>query len=76
MSATLPRVAHVHHERILRHVDELPPLGDAILDAAPGDLAGRLGTTVAFLEVTLLPHVEAAERALYPELERMLQNRH
>jgi hypothetical protein len=24
----------------------------------------------------LVPHMDAAERALYPELERMLQNRH
>jgi hypothetical protein len=29
-----------------------------------------------FLTSTLIPHVDAAERALYPELERMLQNRH
>jgi hypothetical protein len=29
-----------------------------------------------FLTATLIPHVDAAERALYPELERMLQNRH
>jgi hemerythrin-like domain-containing protein len=29
-----------------------------------------------FLTATLIPHVDAAERTLYPELERMLQNRH
>jgi hemerythrin-like domain-containing protein len=30
----------------------------------------------AFLTSTLLPHIDAAERTLYPELERLLQNRH
>ncbi len=31
---------------------------------------------VAFLDGLLIPHLEAAEHTLYPELERMLQNRH
>ena len=30
----------------------------------------------AFLTGTLIPHIDAAERTLYPELERILQNRH
>ena len=37
---------------------------------------GRAEETSAFLTGTLCPHVDAAERSLYPELERMLQNRH
>jgi len=32
--------------------------------------------TGEFLNGTLLPHIDAAERTLYPELERMFQNRH
>ena len=35
-----------------------------------------MDATSAFLNDLLLPHMEAAERTLYPELERMLQNRH
>ena len=31
---------------------------------------------VAFLSGTLMPHIDAAERTLYPELERMFQNQH
>ena len=45
-----------------------------------GDAGGRSGPTstscATFLTGPLLPHVEAAEQTLYPELERMYQNRH
>ena len=73
---TLPRVAHEHHERLLAHVDRLPELGDRILTAAPDELRSAVNEMSEFLAATLIPHVDAAERTLYPELERMLQNRH
>jgi hemerythrin-like domain-containing protein len=78
MIGTLPRTAHEHHERILAVVDRLPALGDALV----GDLADqeRLHREIAevrdFMVGSLLPHVAATEAALYPDLERMLQNRH
>jgi hemerythrin-like domain-containing protein len=75
MTHTLPQVTHEHHERILRHVDRMPATADLLLvDAATA--VAQLDGIVFFLNDTLLPHVAAAETALYPELERMFQNRH
>jgi iron-sulfur cluster repair protein YtfE (RIC family) len=78
MIGTLPRSAHDHHERILATVDRLPTLGDALLaDIADQDRLHReLREVRDFMVGSLLPHVEAAEAALYPSLERILQNRH
>lgn len=76
MIATLPGVAHEHHERLRRHVDRLPALGDMVGRGPLDPLRTELDAALAFLVGTLIPHVEATERTLYPELERMLQNRH
>lgn len=76
MIQTLPRVAHEHHEVLIRHVDQMPEVGDALLDAEGPEVRRRATEMSTFLTTTLIPHVDAAERALYPELERMLQNRH
>lgn len=76
MTQTLPQVAHEHHERILRRVDQLPAIADGLLTSKAGDIPQGLHETSTFLTGTLIPHVDAAERTLYPEMERMLQNRH
>ncbi|HEX5589942.1 MAG TPA: hemerythrin domain-containing protein [Candidatus Limnocylindrales bacterium] len=76
MTHTLPQVGHEHHERIIQAVDTLPGLGDRVLTAAPAEVHRDLDAMADFLTTTLLPHVDAAEAALYPELERMFQNRH
>jgi hypothetical protein len=76
MTNTLPRVAHEHHERLIRHVDTMPVTGDLILAASEADLGPRLDELGEFLTGTLLPHMDVAEPTLYPELERLLQNRH
>ncbi len=76
MIGTLPGVAHEHHERLMRHVDQLPALGDLIGSAPVAVLRTQVDEALTFLSGTLIPHMEAAERTLYPELERMLQNRH
>jgi hemerythrin-like domain-containing protein len=76
MIATLPGVAHEHHERLMRHVDKLPAIGDLIGSAPLADLRPRVDEAATFLTGLLIPHMEAAEHTLYPELERMLQNRH
>jgi hypothetical protein len=73
---TLPQAAHDHHERLLEHVNRIPADADALLTATPDAALASIRETRAFLTGTLLPHMEAAERALYPELERMFQNRH
>jgi len=76
MIQTLPQVAHEHHEVLLHHVNLMPEVGDVILEADGADVRRRADEMSTFLTATLIPHVDAAERTLYPELERMLQNRH
>ncbi len=76
MTASLPQVSHEHHDRLMHHVDTMPLVGDQLGVASVAELRPRVDDVAAFLNGLLLPHMEAAERALYPELERMFQNRH
>jgi iron-sulfur cluster repair protein YtfE (RIC family) len=76
MTQTLPQVAHEHHERLLHRVNGMPEIADNLLTAKTEDAVRGLDDLSAFLTGTLVPHVDAAERTLYPELERMFQNRH
>ncbi|MGZ8436926.1 MAG: hemerythrin domain-containing protein [Candidatus Limnocylindrales bacterium] len=76
MTETLPRVAHEHHERLLQDVNRMPETGDLLMTGDAVAVRRAAHETDTFLSGTLIPHVDAAERSLYPELERMLQNRH
>lgn len=76
MTTTLPRVTHEHHERLMVHVDHLPEIAEMLLAAPVEELEPRLDEVNELLNGLLLPHLEAAEANLYPELERLLQNRH
>ena len=76
MASPLPAVAHEHHERLLHRIDGMPALGDRIGSAPAAELASEVDSLTDFLSGTLLPHVDAAERTLYPELERLFQNQH
>jgi iron-sulfur cluster repair protein YtfE (RIC family) len=79
MSETLVHsapVAQLHHERLLRHVDKLPQIADLLDRGSPDEFRAALDEACDFLSELLLPHMEAAEKAIYPELERMMQNRH
>ena len=76
MTASLPHVAHEHREHLLRQIDRMPETGDMLGTASPAEIRGRLDETYVFLTEVLIPHIEAAERELYPELERMLQSVH
>ncbi len=52
-------------------------MADALLTEKPDEALKRASPRCASSSTgTLLPHMEAAERALYPQLERMFQNRH
>ena len=73
---TLPHVAHEHHERLMARIEEMPAVGKAILDAPAEELHAKLAELDGWLNGLLLPHMDAAEATLYPELERMMQNRH
>ncbi len=76
MTPSLPRVAHEHHERLMQHVEEMPAIGATMLSAPIEELRPRLLEVDEWLTGLLIPHLDAAERTLYPELERMLQNQH
>jgi hypothetical protein len=76
MTSSLPRVAHEHHARLMQTVDLMPALGDAILGGKPDDLKTPIVEMDRFLSGVLVPHLDSAEATLYPELERMMQNRH
>lgn len=76
MTATLPTIVHEHHAHLLTHIDRMPSIGDAIGVASGTGLAASIDALTGFLEGTLVPHFDAAERAIYPELERLLQNQH
>jgi hemerythrin-like domain-containing protein len=76
MTASLPQVSVEHHDRLMRHVDVMPAVGDLVGAAPAADLRPRVDEIADFLDGLLLPHMEASEQTLYPELERMLQNRH
>jgi iron-sulfur cluster repair protein YtfE (RIC family) len=75
MPSPLPTVAGEHQARLIAHVDRMPAIGDRI--GVPGDVAAdELAELLTFLTGTLQPHMVTAEQTLYPELERLLQNRH
>jgi len=76
MTQTLPQVSREHNERLLLHVNQLPAMADLILTSKTEEVWRTVAEMSAFLAGTLVPHVDAAERTLYPELERMFQNRH
>ena len=76
MSASLPQVADEQHERLTHQLDAMTSVGDLVGSTPVAELRPRIAETAAFLTELLVPHMEAAERTLYPELERMLQNRH
>lgn len=66
------KVGHQHHAELLPHVDELRLLADE-LAGLTGDLVReRLGERLAFIDEQLIPHMEMAERTLYPELDQLL----
>ncbi|MGO9179080.1 MAG: hemerythrin domain-containing protein [Candidatus Limnocylindrales bacterium] len=73
---TLPKTSHAHHDRLLHEVDRMPAVGDMIGRAPIDELRTSVDGMAASLTDLLIPHMEAQEAALYPEFERILQNRH
>ncbi|MGZ6256207.1 MAG: hemerythrin domain-containing protein [Candidatus Limnocylindria bacterium] len=76
MTASLTHVSLEHHERLTHHLDSMPAVADLVGSAPVAELRPRVAELAAFLTGLLLPHMDAAEKTLYGELERMLQNRH
>jgi hemerythrin-like domain-containing protein len=68
---------HEHHERIIAMLDGLPALADMRDERPrPGRFEERFNSVYAFITGTLKPHMGVVEGTLYPELDRLMQNRH
>lgn len=71
----LPIAGRLHHAELTEIIDALPPLA-AELDAPQPGLSVRLVDAYDRIADQVVPHMEQAETTLYPQLERLLQNRH
>ncbi len=68
---------HEHHERINTMLDGLPVLADMLDERPrPARFEDRYRTVYATVAGTLLPHIGSVEVTIYPELDRLMQNRH
>ena len=76
MTGSLEHVAHAHGEHMRGQIDRMPGVGDMVGTATRAELRARLDEMHTFLTEVLIPHMEATEATLYPELERMFQNVH
>ena len=73
---TLTEAERRHTLQLMTEIDRLPALGDGIEHAPVEEIETRLRQLNEFLTGVLLPHAEAQEKTLYPQMERILQNRH
>ena len=73
----LPQTGHEHHEVIREHIDRLPALADMLEQRpVPEAFAPQFAAECDFMTGTLLPHIAVVEENVYPQLERLQQNRH
>jgi hypothetical protein len=68
------KIGHRHHTELLPHVDALRVLADDIEQADGSVLRARLDTELRFIRQQLVPHMEMAERTLYPQLQQLLED--
>ncbi len=73
---SLPETSERHDALMMRHVDALPALAETIDTVRPEAFAARFAQEVRWLTEQMQPHIEAVESSLYPQLERLMQNRH
>jgi hypothetical protein len=73
---SLTRTGHEHHDRLLPSVDRLPVLAGMIGCDQYAEFRAGFEEVHAVVVGRLLPHIEAIERTLYGELERLMEGRH
>ncbi len=71
----LPIAGRLHHAELSEIIDALPALADELDVPQPG-LSVRLVDAYDRIADQVVPHMEQAETTLYPQLERLMQNRH
>jgi iron-sulfur cluster repair protein YtfE (RIC family) len=76
MTLSLPHAAREQLAGLMGEIDAIPAMADSLMAATADEARASLAATRMFLTGTLLPHMEASEQTIYPELERMFQNRH
>jgi len=72
--STLAETVHEHHDQLVPRVDDLLETARLVGTASCEELRPRVLATRAFLTGTLIPHMEASERAVYPRLEVLLSD--
>jgi hypothetical protein len=72
--STLAETVHEHHDQLIPRVDDLLETARLVGVASCDELRPRVLATRAFLTGTLIPHMEASERAVYPRLEVLLSD--
>ncbi len=70
----LTDTAHLSHERLLLRVDALLDVARAVGTVPCEQLRDRVEQVRQFLLVSLLPHMDATESAIYPRLEMLLSD--
>lgn len=65
-----------HHAKLLPHVDRLLDLAEMIGRVDCSAIHDTFEEEYAFIVGQLVPHIEAIERTLYGQLERLLDRRH
>jgi len=70
----LIHAAHEHHARILPGVAQILETAELVGSVPCEELQPRVLAARGFVTTVLMPHMEAAERALYPSLARILSD--
>ena len=65
-----------HHAKLLPHVDRLLDLAEMIGRVDCSAIHATFDEEYAFIVGQLVPHIDAIERTLYGQLERLMENRH
>ncbi len=74
---SVARTGHEHHARIIAMLDGLPTLADMLGERPrPARFEQRFASLQNFVTGTLVPHIDVVESTIYPELDRLMQNRH
>ncbi len=75
--SSLAVAGHEHHERLNAQVDLIPGLADALAQRPlSDDVAPRFVALQDFIAGTLRAHMRAIETDVYPELDRLMRQRH